>query len=123
MKVFGIFLFQVIRGKICTASEPPLSCTIWILHFEVTVVEVNPLTPAAKNGTESSIFLPRALICWTAFGGSMPVTTETLTPAFSNTCPSCRTQVIPPPPSFLVQRSTLKELPFSSFSRTLQKSA
>lgn len=37
-------------------------------------------------------------ICCTAPGGKFPLTTETLTPAFSNTVPSCKTQVTPPPP-------------------------
>ena len=39
-----------------------------------------------------------AFICSTALGGRFPLTTEMLTPALSNTLPSSRIQVIPPPP-------------------------
>lgn len=58
-----------------------------------------------------------------ASAGSMPCTTDTFTPAFSNVSPSCITQVTPPPPSERVQRSTRNFSFGSSFSSARQKSA
>ncbi|KAI9914837.1 hypothetical protein PsorP6_006860 [Peronosclerospora sorghi] len=43
-------------------------------------------------------FFPLAFICFTAAGGNFPWMIETPTPAFSNTWPSCRMRVRPPPP-------------------------
>ena len=44
----------------------------------------------------------------------VPYTTETLTPAFSQTLPSCMTRVMPPPPSARVQASWRNLVPSMS---------
>lgn len=43
---------------------------------------------------------PRLLICFAASSERFPWTTEMLTPAFSKTCPSWSTQLMPPPPVY-----------------------
>jgi len=61
------------------------------------------LNPHAKKGVcpegFSFILLWSALIFSTAAGPNFPWTTETITPAFSKTWPSCSTAEIPSPPS------------------------
>ena len=81
--------------------------------------------PAAKKGRSfPTKSFPRAFIWWMASAGKVPCTTDTLTPAFSKVLPFWITQVTPPPPSFLVHRSTLNfVLESSSFSSARQKSA
>lgn len=42
-----------------------------------------------------------ARICWTAAGGKVPFTTETLTAALSKVLPFSVTHVMPPPPFYV----------------------
>lgn len=73
--------------------------------------------PAAKNGTASpgayptSRVTPRADAACTASGGIVPYTTDTFTPAFSNTLPFCNTREIPPPPLSRTHASSWNDAP------------
>lgn len=71
--------------------------------------------PAAKKSSESTSEpikdLWSARIFSRAGRGNLPYTTETLTPAFSKTFPSCSTHEMPPPPLGRDQVSVLNCCP------------
>ncbi|MQL68268.1 hypothetical protein Taro_000544 [Colocasia esculenta] len=58
-----------------------------------------------------------------ASGGIIPYTTDTFTPAFSHTPPSCSTLLIPPPPPGLDHTSSLNFPPPSAASMAAQTSS
>lgn len=63
---------------------------------------VQGLWQAVETDLPSAVFriFPRLLICFAASSERFPWTTEMLTPAFSKTCPSWSTQLMPPPPVY-----------------------
>ena len=70
--------------------------------------------PAAKKGIISLPAPCSPVAARYASGGIWPYTTDTFTPAFSNTSPPCRTREMPPPPPGRVQASSWNFWPSSS---------
>lgn len=82
----------------------------WLFTEAIFILQIKPvgknslqqLLKAIETGLPSLVFrfFPLFLICFAASSERCPWTTEMLTPAFSKTCPSWSTQLMPPPPVY-----------------------